>query len=211
MGKKAETKTETQAGQAVAQDGSVALTALPCRRLSAGFASPESELGGTRGSSVLCYQKISFCGRGKKLLDRPKPFLNMHLRRATDPDWRGGALREPQRGDSGSKRRARGRGFGFEFGRWLATSTERVHSRSPCGVRTRDECTKRSGRPGWTIEHTVRPGGSGVIKTARARELGCGVFPAPALPFAACGGISSTRGEYFTQALNEACWGALGN
>ena len=91
MGEKAETKTETQAGLAVAQDGSVALAALPCRRLSAGFASPGSELGGTRGSSVLCYQKISFWGRGKKLLDRPKPFLSMHLRRAMDPDWRGGA------------------------------------------------------------------------------------------------------------------------
>ncbi len=45
--------------------------------------------------------------------------------------------------------------FGFEFGRWLATSTERVHSRSPCGIRVRDECTKRSGRSGWTVEHFV--------------------------------------------------------
>ena len=32
----------------------------------------------------------------------------------------------------------RGQGFGFEFGRWLASSTERVRSRSPCGVRMRD-------------------------------------------------------------------------
>ena len=89
MAKEAETKTETQAGLAVTQDDSVALAALPRRRSSAGFASPDSELGGRRGSSVLCYQKISFWARGKKLLDRPKPFLHVHLRMAADPDLAG--------------------------------------------------------------------------------------------------------------------------
>jgi hypothetical protein len=82
----------------------------------------------------------------KKVMDRPKPFSHVHLRRAVDPDWPGVSGRGPRRGGSGSKRHGRGRGFGFEFGRWLATSTERVRSRSPCGVRTRDECTKRTGR-----------------------------------------------------------------
>ncbi len=31
-----------------------------------------------------------------------------------------------------------------EFGPWLTIPTEPVRSRSPCGVRTRDECTKRT-------------------------------------------------------------------
>ena len=57
--------------------------------------------------------------------------------------------------DSGSKRRARGRGFGFKFGQRLATSTERARSRSPCGVRARDKCTKRSGGSRWTVGHRV--------------------------------------------------------
>ena len=38
MGKKAETKTETRAGVAVAEDDSVSLAALPRRRSRAGFA-----------------------------------------------------------------------------------------------------------------------------------------------------------------------------
>ena len=52
MDKKAETKTETEAGLAVAQGDLVALAALRRRQSSAGFAPPDSELGGRRLSSV---------------------------------------------------------------------------------------------------------------------------------------------------------------
>ena len=37
---------------------------------------------------------------GKKLLDRPKPFSHVHLRRAVEPDSGSGSLRGPRRGDS---------------------------------------------------------------------------------------------------------------
>ena len=96
-----------------------------------------------------------FLSRGKMLMGRPKPFLNMHLRRAAGAHSGNGQGRGPRRGDFGSKRRARGQGFRFEFGRWLATSTERLRSLNTYGVRTRDEYTKRSGRSGWTTEHRV--------------------------------------------------------
>ena len=74
---------------------------------------------------------------------RPKPGSSVHLRRAVDRDFEGGAGRGPRRGDSESKRRAKGQGFGFELRRWLGLSTERVRSRNPCGVRMRDEFTER--------------------------------------------------------------------
>ena len=124
----------------------VALAALPRRRSRAGFAAPDFELGGRRGSSDFGITWHHFAPGGKKLMDRLKPVSHVHLRRAVDPDSRNGAGRGPRRGDFGSKRRARGRDFAFEFGRWLAASTEQVYSRSPCGVRTRDECTKRNRR-----------------------------------------------------------------
>ncbi len=89
-------------------------------------------------------------------MDRPKPFSHVHLRRAVAPDWPGGSGRGPRRGGSGSKRRASGRGFGFEFGRWLAIFTGQLRSLNPCGVRGEDECSKRSGRLGWTVEHCGR-------------------------------------------------------
>ncbi len=111
MGKEAETKTETQAGLAVAQDGCVALAALPCRRLSAGFAPSDSGLG---GDDLLFFDIISyhFWAAGKKLLDRPKPFSHVHLGRAVNPELGSGALREPRGGDSGpeSGRRTQGGG-----------------------------------------------------------------------------------------------------
>ncbi len=60
---------------------------------------------------------------------------------------------------------ARGRGFGFEFGRWFAITTDRVHSRNPCGVRTRDESTKRTRQESG---RRTEGGGKGVPK------VGCG-------------------------------------
>jgi hypothetical protein len=74
---------------------------------------------------------------------------------AADPDLGVERAAGPAAAILGQSDVARGRCFGFKFGRWLATLTERVHSRSPCGARVRDECTKRSGRSGWTVEHFV--------------------------------------------------------
>ncbi len=131
MGKEAETKTETRADLAVAQDDSVALAALRRRQSSAGFAPPDSELRGRRGSSVFGLIWHHFAPRGEKLSNRPKPLPQIHLRTAVDRDLGGGAGCGPRRGNSGAKRHARGRGFGFEFGRWLATSTEQACCRNP--------------------------------------------------------------------------------
>jgi hypothetical protein len=49
-----------------------------------------------------------------------------------------------RRGDFGRKRRGHGPGFGVEFRPWLAILIERVRSGTSCGVRTRDEYTKRT-------------------------------------------------------------------
>jgi hypothetical protein len=60
MGKEAETCSESQAGLAVAQDDTVALTALHCRQASAGSA--HRILNDEEGEDFLCfwYQKVSF-------------------------------------------------------------------------------------------------------------------------------------------------------
>ncbi len=156
IGKEAKIKTETQAGRAVAQDDSVDLAALPRRQSSARLARGNLNWEGRRGSSVFGLIWHHFARRGKELMERPKPFSHMHLRRAVDADLEAGAGRGSRRGDSASRRRARGRGFGFEFGRWLAIFTGRLRSLNPCGIRARDEYTKRSGRSVWTAEHGGR-------------------------------------------------------
>ena len=86
---------------------------------------------------------------------RPKPFSHVHLRRVAGPDSGSGALSRVRGGDFGPKRRGHGGDSGFEFRRWLTISAERAHSLNPCVVRTRDECTKRSGRSVWTAGHKV--------------------------------------------------------
>ena len=88
-----------------------------------------------------------FLSRGKMLMGRPKPFSNMHLRRAAGAHSGNGQGRGPRRGDFGSKRRARGQGFRFEFGRWLATSTERLRSLNTYGVRT----ARRIYKTKWSV------------------------------------------------------------
>ena len=105
----------------------------------------EYELGRKARSFEFWYQKISFRAGGKDAVESTEAVFARVLAEGGGlgvGGWR--ASRAAPCGDSGSKRRARGRGFGVEFGRWLVTSTERMRSRSPCGVRTRDECTKRS-------------------------------------------------------------------
>ena len=52
----------------------------------------------------------------RKLMDRAKSFSHVHLRRAAEAELGGGPGRGPRRGDSGPKRGAFRRGFGFEFG-----------------------------------------------------------------------------------------------
>jgi hypothetical protein len=86
MGKEAETRTETQTGLAVAQDdsagpGGFAASSVECR-----VRSPGLWTGRKARSFDSCYQKISFRSGRKKLLDRPKPFPYVHLRRAVDPE-----------------------------------------------------------------------------------------------------------------------------
>ncbi len=59
------------------------------------------------------------------------------------------------RGDSGETAGTSAHGLGFEFGRGVAISNERVRSRSSCGVTTRDECTKRDRRAAWRVQTFV--------------------------------------------------------
>ena len=86
MRKEAGTKTETHAKLAVAQGDSVALAALPRRRSSAAWASPDSELGGRRRCSHFIIINDHFFARENTLVDRPKPFSNLHLRRVVGRD-----------------------------------------------------------------------------------------------------------------------------
>jgi hypothetical protein len=67
-----------------------------------------------------------------------------------------------------------GQGFGFEFRTWLAVLIERIRSRSSCGVRTRDEYTKRTGVVigGWSWRDSM--------STIRRFPLCCGFVIAPA-------------------------------
>ncbi len=116
---------------------------------------PDFERGRRRGGWVFGIICDHFDPWGKRPMDRPKLFSHGHLRRAAGPDSGGGALRGALHGDFGPTRRGHGRGFGFEFRPWLAISTERVRSVNLCRVRTRDECTKRSGRSGWTAGRRV--------------------------------------------------------
>ena len=108
---------------------------------------------------VRCFaiKRYHFAPMEKELLDQPKSLFCICLRMADKPELRDGAHHWAIHGDFGSKGRGRERGFGFEFPPWLAISSERVRSRNPCGIRTRDECSKRSGQPGWTAEHNVPP------------------------------------------------------
>ncbi len=73
VGREAETKTESQVGLPVAQDDSVALAALPCRQLRAGFAPPDSKLAGRRGSSDFAIISYHFApGKGVCRIDRSR-------------------------------------------------------------------------------------------------------------------------------------------
>ncbi len=104
IGKKAKIKTETEAGPAVPQDDSVDLAALPRRQSSARLARRNLRWEGRRGFSIFGLIWYHFARGGKECsMERPKPFLHMHLRRAVDADLGGGAGREPHRGDSGPK------------------------------------------------------------------------------------------------------------
>jgi hypothetical protein len=155
MGKEPETKTDPRADPAVAQDGSVALAALPRCQSSARFA-PRT-LNWEEGEQILfCAIIIYHFGPHDRRcwIDR-SPFHVDTCGSLRTRIW--GVERSAGRAAAilGQSDVARGRCFGFKFGRWLATSTERVRSRSPCGARVRDECTKRSGRSGWTVEHFV--------------------------------------------------------
>jgi hypothetical protein len=55
MGKEVEANTESEVGLAVARSGAVAPTPTLCRQSSAGVPSPNSELGGRRGISLVCH------------------------------------------------------------------------------------------------------------------------------------------------------------
>ena len=111
-------------------------------------------------------------------MDRPKPFLHVHLRSAGDPESGGGSGRGPRRSDSAPKPGAFGRGFGFEFGPWLAISIEQMRSRSPCDVRTRDEKRTspriRTEDGGWGQEdmrcNSLRPPRRRNVKVGHARR-----------------------------------------
>ncbi len=54
---------------------------------------------GRREVSSIGIKRYHFAPEGKTLLNRPKPFLHVHLRREVDSKWGGGALRGPRRGD----------------------------------------------------------------------------------------------------------------
>jgi hypothetical protein len=86
MGKEAETDTESQAGVAVARSESVAVVAVHWRQLGGGF--PPQTLNGEEGEDSYLIGRIlaSFRAGGTELLDRPKLFSHVHLRRAADPE-----------------------------------------------------------------------------------------------------------------------------
>ncbi len=176
MGKEAETNTETRADLAIAQDDSVALVALPRRQSSAEFG-PRT-LNWEEGEDLLFCAIISyhFGPRERRCWIDRSPFC---MNTCGSPwIWIWGVERAagPAAAILGQSDVAHGRGFDFEFGRWLATSTERVRSRSPCGARVRDECSKRSVRSGWTVEHLMASSGWRACALAAVLRNEEGVF-----------------------------------
>jgi hypothetical protein len=169
----AEGKTETQGGLAVAQDDTEALAALRCRQLSAGFA--RRTLNDEEGEDFLCfwYQKVSFCSRTKDAGGSTEAISPLTLADGVRPGfewwsaWRGAPWRFWTKATCSRAR------FRRRIRTWLAMSSERNRSRNPYGVRTRDECSKRSGRSGCTVGHRV--------------------FGFAGQPSAACEGNSPTR------------------
>ena len=146
------TRTESQAGVGVAQGDFVGLVALPCVAPSAGVA-PRAR---NRDDGAVSRFLASSRAGDMTLKDRPKPCLALHLWRVADSS--SGAARTPglRRGNCGPNWDAHGGGLGCACTPRLTNWSERARSRSPCGVRARDECTKRSGRSFWTGEHFVR-------------------------------------------------------
>jgi hypothetical protein len=157
MGKEAETDTESQAGVAVARSESVAVVAVHWRQLGGGF--PPQTLNGEEGedSYLIGRTLASFRAGGYGAIGSTEAFFACAL---AESGRSGVGVWAKSRGraavDSGPKPGDFRRGFGFEFGPWLAISTGRVRSRSPCGVRTRDEDTKRTRRCGWGVERRGR-------------------------------------------------------
>ncbi len=110
-----------------------------------GVSAPDSERGGRRGFSLELYHFCIILRHGVRSLwiDRSRFYMCTCGERPSG-SWGVGQVAGPRRGDSGQKPGDFRRGFGFEFGLWLAVSTEPLRSRSLYGVRTRDECTKRT-------------------------------------------------------------------
>ena len=135
MGKEAEIKTDSRTDLAVGHDDSVVFSAWPRRQSRAGFAPPDSELGGRRGSSVFGIRRDHFAPGGKKLVDRSKLLSHGHLRRVVDPGLGGGVLSRLRRGDSGpeSGRRTEGEKPRSEGRR----KTESGDPKRPYGTRPR--------------------------------------------------------------------------
>ncbi len=104
---------------------------------------PEDGERGSEETFMVVSLWYHFAPGGERLLDRPKTCVYLRLRRAAEPDSGSVPGRGPHPGDFGPRPGGYGRGFGFEFGRWFAITTDRVHSRNPCGVRTRDKSAKR--------------------------------------------------------------------
>ena len=156
MGKEAKIKTETRAGPAVAQDDSVGLAAFAAASVECKARCPESEPGSKATILNSCYHFGIILIQGQEadrsteavfacaLAEGGRPGLAGWARSWAAP-WRFWVKTTPWRaGVSASN-----------LGRWLAISTGRLRSLNPCGVRARDECSKRSGRSGWTIGHTI--------------------------------------------------------
>ncbi len=159
MDRAAETKTETQAGLAVAQGDSVALAALPCRRSSAGFTAPDSGLGGKRGVSILAIKRYHFGpGERSRWIDRSCFFSSTCGWRWTRA-WGGGARRTSD-GGPGDRRRpqswyhfgiishpgARGSGIDRRRARICTSGGRLSRIRGECQVPNRDVAILGRGR-----------------------------------------------------------------
>ncbi len=145
-GKEAEIRFELQAGFTARRDVCAASRRFTMSSGERRVFPPNSERGGGRDSPFFNHG-LSFLIKGKGLRDPPKPFSHGHLRRAAN--WNPGVRHSVAILDQTG--RGHRRGFGFEFGPSLAISTEQMCSLNPCGVRTRGEYTKRSGRSGWAV------------------------------------------------------------
>ncbi len=145
MGKQVKPNTESQAGLVVARNGCVVMSAVRCRQSGVGF--PPGTFNGEEGGDFhwIGVTLVSFRAGGAKADGSREAIVAWALAGGGQPGFAGWARSRGRAVAIRDQRKAHsGEVFGFEFGPWLDIATERVRSRSPCGVRTRDKYTKRT-------------------------------------------------------------------